>query len=83
MLKHRLCALRRDVGCGKSRQVVDAACELYRQGKINTVIIVCPASVRTVWCDEEIGEIKKFTSVGSRVTEFSLGKIKMRWCNSE
>ena len=45
------------MGSGKSKQVVDAACELYQAGEINTVVIFCPAAVRFGWADLELGQI--------------------------
>lgn len=72
-------ALFDEMGAGKSKQVIDAACVLAEDGNLDTVIIVTPASARTVWCEETIGEIRKHAWVPSRVTEFALGKITQRW----
>lgn len=51
-----------DPGTGKSRTVIDAACELYRQGRIDSVIVVCPAPARSVWVDPNpvLGEWSKW-----------------------
>lgn len=43
---------------GKSKAFIDAACTLYENGEIDFVLIVCPAQVKDVWLDEELGEIK-------------------------
>lgn len=52
-------ALFDEMGAGKSKQVIDAAQVLYEQREINRVVIIAPASVRTVWFDPELGELKK------------------------
>lgn len=46
-------------GIGKSAQVVNAACILHAEKLVDTILIVAPASVRSVWLDPELGEIKK------------------------
>lgn len=48
-----------EMGAGKSKQVIDAACVLHAEGQIDTVVVVAPASVRSVWLDPELGEIAK------------------------
>jgi SNF2 family DNA or RNA helicase len=48
-----------EMGVGKTKQAIDAASILYKNGKIDTVIVVCPRSVRAQWDDEETGQIKK------------------------
>jgi SNF2 family DNA or RNA helicase len=49
-------------GTGKTRTVIEAAAELYRQGEIDTVLAVVPPSVRTVWADPDpvLGEVAKW-----------------------
>lgn len=44
---------------GKTKAVIDAACGLFEAKEIDTVVIVCPAQVKDVWLDDELGEIKK------------------------
>lgn len=65
------CALFDEMGVGKSKQVVDAACVLYRADVIDTVIIACPAQVKIAWADEDFGEILKHAWVPSTVMEYS------------
>src|SRR6266403_1063693 len=74
-------ALFDEMGAGKSKQVVDAACALFSGNQIDTVVIICPASVRCVWIDKEIGEIKKHAWVESHVLEFH-AKTKLIWGDS-
>lgn len=52
-------ALFDEMGAGKSKQVVDAACCLFAGGVVDRVVVVCPAAVRDVWADPEMGEIEK------------------------
>lgn len=53
-------ALFDEMGAGKSRQAVEAMQVLYDLGKIKRVLIVAPSDVRSVWFDDELGELKKF-----------------------
>ena len=50
-----------DVGLGKSKQTVDAICELYLRGVINAVVVVTPGFARSVWAspDPLLGEFAK------------------------
>jgi SNF2 family DNA or RNA helicase len=68
------------MGAGKSKQVIDAACTLAEAGVIDTVVVVAPASVRCVWIDPEIGEIKKHAWLPSYVFEFH-SKTKQIWAS--
>jgi len=52
-------ALFDEMGAGKTIQVIIAAQILYEMGLIDKVIVVAPASVRGVWFDPELGELKK------------------------
>jgi SNF2 family DNA or RNA helicase len=78
LIDHKAFALFDEMGAGKSKQVIDAACFLAERGEIDTVVVVCPASVRSVWCDAEIGEIKKHSWLSSHVFEFHK-KLKCIW----
>lgn len=50
-------ALFDEMGVGKSKQVIDAAQFLFEKGLIDNVVIIAPAGVRSVWFDDELGEI--------------------------
>lgn len=50
-------ALFDEMGVGKSKQVIDAAQFLFQKGLIDNVVIIAPAGVRSVWFDDELGEI--------------------------
>lgn len=81
LVENEAFALFDEPGAGKSKQVIDAACTLAEAGNIDTVVIVAPASVRCVWLDAEIGEIKKHSWVESAVYEFHR-KSKLVWEDS-
>lgn len=53
-------------GCGKSRVVVMATERLYAQGAIDALIVVCPASLRSIWADADpvLGEWAKWAQPG-------------------
>lgn len=65
-----------DVGVGKSKQLVDAVCELYVRGEIDTFIICCPGFVRSVWAEADalLGEFAKhaWEEVRYRLHEYSV-----------
>lgn len=79
LLSHSAYALFSEMGTGKSKTVIDAACVLASHGVIDTVVVVCPASVRSVWCDKEIGEVKKHAWVPVYVSEYANGKMRFKW----
>jgi SNF2 family DNA or RNA helicase len=80
LLKNPAFALFDEMGAGKSKQVIDAACILAEARVIDTVVVVAPASVRCVWIDPEIGEIKKHAWLPSYVFEFH-SKTKQIWAS--
>lgn len=59
-----------EMGLGKSFQVIKSAKQLYDAGDIDQVIVVSPAPVRSVWYDEELGELAKFYDAPMRVVEY-------------
>lgn len=59
-----------EMGAGKSKQVVDAACVLHVEDEVDAVVVVCPASVRGVWLDPDLGEIQKHSWRPYIATEF-------------
>lgn len=44
---------------GKCKAVIDAACTLFDKKELDVLLVVCPAQVKDVWLNPEIGEIKK------------------------
>lgn len=65
-------ALFDEMGAGKTKQVIDAAQVLFWMGVIDQVIVVCPAAVRSVWFNMELGELAKhlWETTPSVVTEY-------------
>lgn len=59
LVKDPIVALFDEMGSGKSFQVITAAQILFELGIIDKVLIIAPASVRTVWYDPDFGEIHK------------------------
>lgn len=59
-----------EMGVGKSKPHVDGLVTLYENGIIDTVIVVCPASVRGVWDNAETGEIAKHCSSNYSVLRY-------------
>lgn len=43
-----------EMGCGKSKPIIDTAAWLYLDGKINAVVIVAPNGVHSNWRDNEL-----------------------------
>jgi SNF2 family DNA or RNA helicase len=57
---------------GKTKIVIDGAQILFELNKIDTVIVVAPAPVRDVWCDPDLGELRKhlWLDLPARVVEY-------------
>lgn len=70
LLTHPFFALFDEMGVGKSYQVINSACVLYDNDIIDTVVIACPAQVKTVWMNTELGEIPKHTWVPSWIIHY-------------
>lgn len=70
IVKNKAFALFDEMGAGKSKQVIDAACVLAQAGEIDTVVVIAPASVRSVWIHPEIGEIRKHSWTCNTVYEY-------------
>jgi hypothetical protein len=43
-----------EMGCGKTKVVIDTAAHLWRQGKITGVVVVAPPGVHRNWATEEL-----------------------------
>lgn len=78
LLKNKAFAIFDEMGAGKSKQVVDAACCLAKADKIDTIVVLAPASVRCVWLDKEIGEIRRHSWASNVVYEFHK-KTAIKW----
>ena len=65
-------ALFDEPGAGKSKQVIDAAMYLWKQGQIDRVVVVCPSPVKPVWADPELGQLSRhlWSDVPCLVSEY-------------
>ena len=81
LFNHTSFGLLSEMGTGKTKTVIDAACALYEEGKIDSVLVVSPASVRGVWHDIDIGEIAKHSWFLNSVLEFH-AKTRLVWQSS-
>jgi len=72
-------ALFDEMGSGKSLQVIVAAQILFENNQIDRVIVIAPASVRSVWFDQELGELKKHLWRDLRVWVTEFHSRKRRW----
>ena len=78
LVRNKYFFLADEMGCGKSAQVINAACLLAAADEIDTVVVVAPASVRSVWIEPEYGEIRKHSWVPLVVYDYH-GKMKVIW----
>ena len=60
-----------EMGAGKTKQVVDTACFLYEDKKIDTVLIICPAQVKDVWIHPQFSQIIEHSFVSGIIHEFT------------
>src|SRR5688572_33308198 len=58
-------------GSGKTKQIIDLACIRFEEEQIDTVVIICPATVRINYSDLEWGEIKTHGWVPGLISEFN------------
>lgn len=67
---------------GKSRQAVDAACVLVENNLIDTVVVLGPIAARGVWCDKQLGQIKRWSWKRTRVVDFH-AKLREVWSDEQ
>lgn len=74
-------ALFDEMGAGKTKQAIDAAQILFQRNVIDRVIVVCPASVRAVWFDPELGELIKHlrSDIKASVLEYHSPACHWEW----
>jgi hypothetical protein len=72
LVKQPVFALFDEPGAGKTKQVIDPAQILFFLDKIDHVIVIAPASVRTWWTDPEMGELRKhlWEATPATITEY-------------
>lgn len=61
-----------DTGGGKTKQAIDASQVLFVQNEIDRVVVMTPGPVRSVWADQELGELAKhlWLDLPCVITEF-------------
>jgi SNF2 family DNA or RNA helicase len=61
-----------EMGAGKTKQVIDAACLMYTMGLIDRVLVIGTAAIRPVWFNQDFGELEQhlWNKIPSSVTEF-------------
>jgi hypothetical protein len=77
LVKHAEFALFDEPGVGKTKQVIDAAGTLFTAEVIDTVVVACPASVKTVWADRTLGEIRKHSFVDHFIFDYKSKNEKL------
>jgi len=72
LVTHPYFALFDEMGAMKTAQTIVATQFLYEADTIDRVIVITPASVRGVWFDPELGELKKhlWLDVPNKISEF-------------
>jgi hypothetical protein len=70
-----------EMGAGKTKQTIDAAQVLFHDNVIDSMIVICPASVRNVWFDPELGELSKhlWDSTSAVITEYHARSRSWTW----
>jgi hypothetical protein len=59
LLKKKVYGLFWEMRLGKTKCIIDTACTLFDADQLDVVVIECPAQVKDVWIDEDLGEISK------------------------
>lgn len=76
-------ALFDEVGAGKSKQIVDAAQILYRQGKVDTMVVLVPGYARSTWAEPDpmLGEVAKhaWDMIPNVIHEFHARYDEIEW----
>ena len=73
LLENKRFAILDEQGACKTKQIIDAACFLYEQGKIDTVLVMCPAQVKDVWIHPKYSQIVEHSFVKGVIREFYTG----------
>jgi hypothetical protein len=83
LLEHRYLLLADEVGCGKSKQVVDTAQILFDRKEIDTVLVITPGFARSTWAeeDEALGEVAKhaWKRVPNVIHEYHKHYTNLQW----
>jgi hypothetical protein len=71
LMRNRYCGIFDEMGAGKTKQIIDAACFLYEAKDIDTVLIICPAQVKDVWAHPQYSQIAEHSFVNGIIHEFT------------
>lgn len=71
LIKNRAFGILDEMGAGKTKQIIDAACFLYESKEIDVVLIICPAQVKDVWTHPQYSQIIEHAFVKGIIHEFT------------
>ena len=71
LISNRFAGLFCEMGTGKTKQIIDTACFLYEAKDIDTVLIICPAQVKSVWAHYKYSQIIEHAWVEGIIHEFT------------
>jgi len=74
-------ALLLEMGCGKSKIIVDTSAWLYSQGKIDTVFIIAPNGVTGVWPGQFTDHCPDYVSYKTAIYRSSMNKKEEQQLN--
>jgi SNF2 family DNA or RNA helicase len=60
-----------EMGMGKTYQLIYAACLMYERQDIDTVLIICPAQVKSVWASPTFSQIVEHSFIKGVIHEFT------------
>lgn len=76
LLTHKVFGLFWQMRLGKTKVVIDAANHLFAANEIDCVVVVCPAQVKEVWLDKELGEVIAHAQPPYRVFDFAEDRLR-------
>jgi SNF2 family DNA or RNA helicase len=71
LMENKYFGLLDEMGAGKTKQVIDAACFLYEREQIDLVLIICPAQVKDVWIHPQYSQIIEHAFAKGIIHEFT------------
>ena len=60
-----------EMGAGKTKQIIDAACFLYEDKQIDVCLIICPAQVKDTWIHPQYSQIIEHSWTRGIIHEFT------------
>lgn len=83
LLTHPYFLLADEVGCGKTKQCIDATQILFMRGELDTGLVVTPGFARSTWAEEDpdLGEVAKYAwdCVPNVIHEFHKNYTNIDW----